>query len=163
MSIEELQFNPFTKLDKEWALVSAGTKDASNTMTVSWGGVGVLWNTNVVYIFLRDSRYTKKFVDENETFSLSFLGDQFHQALSLCGSKSGRDCDKWKEAGLTPVEKDGVIYPEEAELAFLCRKLAAVRLDDPHFIDKTIGTKFYADHDLHTMYIGEIMEVLKKD
>lgn len=54
-----LEINPFTKFSKEWALVSAGDKTKANTMTVSWGGTGVLWGKNVVYIFIRDSRYTK--------------------------------------------------------------------------------------------------------
>jgi hypothetical protein len=53
-----MEFNPFTKIGKEWALVSAGDKTRCNTMTVSWGGVGVLWGKNVVFIFIRDSRRT---------------------------------------------------------------------------------------------------------
>ena len=68
-----LEMNPFTKIGKEWALVSAGNKNKCNTMTVSWGGVGVLWGKNVVYIFIRDSRYTKEFLDNGEFFSLSVL------------------------------------------------------------------------------------------
>ena len=60
--IDKMEFNPFTKIGKEWALVSAGDKTRCNTMTVSWGGVGVLWGKNVVFIFIRDSRYTKEFL-----------------------------------------------------------------------------------------------------
>ena len=41
--IEQLEFNPFEKIGTEWALVSAGSKQKANTMTISWGGVGVLW------------------------------------------------------------------------------------------------------------------------
>ena len=52
-----IEFNPFTKIGKEWALVTAGNKEKANTMTVSWGGVGVLWGKNVAFIFVRDSRY----------------------------------------------------------------------------------------------------------
>ena len=51
--IDKMEFNPFTKIGKEWALVSAGDKTRCNTMTVSWGGVGVLWGKNVVFIFIR--------------------------------------------------------------------------------------------------------------
>ena len=65
-----VEFNPFTKIGKEWALVTAGNKEKANTMTVSWGGVGVLWGQNVAFIFVRDSRYTKEFIDANEFFSI---------------------------------------------------------------------------------------------
>ena len=64
--IDKMEFNPFTKIGKEWALVSAGDKTRCNTMTVSWGGVGVLWGKNVVFIFIRDSRYTKEFLDNGD-------------------------------------------------------------------------------------------------
>ncbi len=50
--IDMLDINPFTKLSKEWALVTAGDKEKSNTMTVSWGGTGVLWGKNVAYHIL---------------------------------------------------------------------------------------------------------------
>ena len=64
----------FTRLIRDdWALLTAGKAGGYNTMTVSWGGVGVLWGKNVVYIFIRDSRYTKEFIDNGEFFSMSFL------------------------------------------------------------------------------------------
>ena len=65
--IDMLDINPFTKLSKEWAFVTAGDKEKSNTMTVSWGGTGVLWGKNVVFIFIRESRYTKDFICVNGT------------------------------------------------------------------------------------------------
>ncbi|MDO4478295.1 MAG: flavin reductase [Lachnospiraceae bacterium] len=162
MSIENLTMNPFTKIGKEWALVSAGDAASSNTMTVSWGGVGVLWGVNVVYIFIRESRHTKGFVDNGDTFSLAFLGDEYRQALSYCGSHSGRDGNKWEAAGLTPAEKDGVVYPAEASLVFLCRKMAAVPVNEDSFIDADIQPKWYGDHDMHTMYVGQILDVIEK-
>ncbi len=88
--IDKMEFNPFTKIGKEWALVSAGDKTRCNTMTVSWGGVGVLWGKNVVFIFIRDSRYTKEFLDNGGLFSLSFLNEDYRDALNYCGSHSRR-------------------------------------------------------------------------
>ena len=100
--IDKMEFNPFTKIGKEWALVSAGDKTRCNTMTVSWGGVGVLWGKNVVFIFIRDSRYTKEFLDNGDLFSLSFLNEDYRDALNYCGSHSGRgEKDKFAAAGLT--------------------------------------------------------------
>ncbi len=74
--IDMLEFNPFQKIGKEWMLITAGNKEKANTMTASWGGVGVLWGKNVVFAFVRDTRYTKEFIDREETFSLTFLEEK---------------------------------------------------------------------------------------
>ena len=97
--IEELQFNPFTKIGKEWLLITAGDEKKHNTMTASWGGVGVLWGKNVVTTYIRPQRYTKEFVDAQDVFTITFFGENCREALALCGKVSGRDGDKIKEAG----------------------------------------------------------------
>ncbi len=111
--VESLEFNPFKTIGQDWGLVSAGTKESANTMTISWGGVGVLWGKNVAFVFIRDSRFTKEFIDKNDFFSISFLGKSFKNALSYCGSHSGRDCDKLAEAGLTWNYKHSIPFFEE--------------------------------------------------
>lgn len=150
--------NPFTVFDKQWALVSAGNKRKSNTMTISWGGLGTLWHKSVAFVFVRDTRYTKKFLDDNENFSVSFLDEQYREALTFCGRKSGRDCDKWKESGLTPEESEGTVYPKEAHTVLICKKIAAVKLSKDTFIDLNIDADNYPDKDYHTMYIGEVIK-----
>lgn len=160
--IDQLEMNPFTKIGKEWALVSAGDADKCNTMTVSWGGVGVLWGKNVVYIFIRDSRYTKEFLDNGELFSLSFLGEEYHGALNYCGSHSGRNEDKFAAAGLTPAFRNNIPYPDEANLVLLCRKMAVVPISEDTFTDPDIASRWYTDHDMHNMYVGEILEAVTR-
>lgn len=90
MPIDLIEVNPFTQIGKDWALITAGTKLKSNPMTISWGGVGVLWGKNVAYIFVRDSRYTKELLDTNEFFSISFLPKDYRAALNYCGSFRAR-------------------------------------------------------------------------
>lgn len=160
--LDLLEMNPFVKLAKEWALVTTGEKNKPNTMTVSWGGMGVLWGKNVVYIFIRDSRYTKELIDKQDFFSLSFLDETHREALSYCGSHSGRDVDKFKEANLTPNHVHGILFPDEANLVLLCKKMAAVKLTKDTFLDANIEGKWYADSDMHTMYIGEIMDAVAR-
>lgn len=157
-----IEINPFTKLSKEWALVTAGDKQKANTMTVSWGGTGVIWGKNVVYIFIRKSRYTKEFIDNGEFFSLSFLGDEYKEALNYCGANSGKGKDKFKEAGLNCAFRHSIPYPDEANLVFLCRKMAAVPIDEASFCDDALMSKWYADNDMHTMYVGEIIEAMAR-
>ncbi len=154
--------NPFTKFRKEWALVTAGSKAKCNTMTISWGGVGVLWNKNVVYVFVRDSRYTKEFMDQGDFFSLSFFEEKYRPALNYCGANSGRGEDKFEEAGITPAFRHSIPYVDEANLVMLCRKMAAVPITEDTFNDKAITKDFYKDGDLHTMYVGEIIEAMAR-
>ncbi len=160
--IEMLEMNPFTKLAKEWALVTAGDKSKCNTMTVAGGGVGVIWGKNVVYIFIRDTRYTKEFIDNGEFFSLAFLDEKYREALKYCGAHSGREGDKFQAASLTPAFKLSVPFPDEANLVLLCRKMANVPLPESTFTDKSLKDAWYADGDMHTMYVGEIMQVLAR-
>ncbi|MCC2255998.1 flavin reductase family protein [Ruminococcus sp. CLA-AA-H200] len=162
--ISSLSFNPFDKISRQWMLITAGDKENSNTMTASWGGVGIMWGKPVATAYIRPQRYTKEFVDKNEYFTLSFLPEQYRKALNVCGSVSGRDVeDKWAQAGLHPCEIDGTTAVEEAEEIFVCRKLYAQEMVPECFIDTTCDEKWYPEKDYHTMYIAEIVKVLKKD
>jgi len=159
---KKLDANLFSLLGDRWGLVTAGAGEKCNTMTVSWGGAGVLWNKPVVTIYLRPQRYTKEFVDREEYFTLAFFGPEHHEHLALCGSKSGREVDKVKACGFTVrTAACGAPYFEEAELVFVCRK-RFVQPMDPEAFPPEYQEKFFAQKDYHVMYIGEIVEVLKR-
>jgi flavin reductase (DIM6/NTAB) family NADH-FMN oxidoreductase RutF len=160
--LEALDLNPFTKIGKEWALVTAGSKTHANAMTVSWGGMGVLWGKNVAFIFIRDSRYTKELLDAGEFFALNFLGEKYRDALNFCGSHSGRDCDKFAEAHLTENARHGIPYVDESNLVLLCEILSSTRLTEDSFLNHEIAEKWYKDGDMHTMYVAEIIEAMAR-
>lgn len=159
--LHKIEENPFKLIGSDWMLITAGDENLFNTMTASWGGVGVLWNKPVSYIFVRPSRYTYEFLEKNKTFSLSFFDEKYRKALSICGSKSGRDTDKVKEAGLTPVvSESGIVHFSEAKLVIECTKLYYQDIDPSNFLDPAIEG-FYND-DYHRMYIGEITQIITK-
>lgn len=159
--IKNLEFNPFKRIARDWCLITAGQKGSFNTMTASWGGVGILWNKEVATCYIRPQRYTKEFVDREELFTLSFFPDGCRKALNLCGTVSGRDHDKPAEAGITPVFSDGTVWFEEANLVLVCRKLYAQPMTEESFIDKKVLSQNYPAMDLHTIYIGEIVKAYK--
>lgn len=161
--IKDLQLNPFTKIGKEWALLTAGDGEKCNTMTVSWGGVGVMWGKDVVTVYVRPQRYTKEFIDTEDRFTLSFYAPEHKRALGVLGSKSGRDSDKVAEVGFHPVRVDGSWAFAEADLVFVCRKLYADDIKPERFTDAACDTDWYPEHDYHTMYIAEIEKVLAKE
>ncbi len=157
----ELSCNPFQMIGKDWALVTAGDETGCNTMTVSWGNMGIMWNKNIVTVFIRPQRYTKEFLDRFDNFTLSFYEESSREALKLCGSKSGRDMDKIKAAGLTPVHENGTTYFAEARLVLECRKIYLDKIRPEGFLDPSIQ-KNYPENDYHLIYMGEITRVLQK-
>lgn len=158
----EITNNPFDLIGKDWALVTSGNSDKFNTMTVSWGGVGIMWGKPVTYTFIRPQRYTFEFMEKNGYFSMSFFDETQRDALKFCGSKSGRDYDKVKETGLTPAfTEDGVPYFEEAKLVLVCKKMYSQFLNEESIEDAESVAKWY-DNDYHKMYVSEITKVLVK-
>ena len=157
-----LSDNVFSLIGDKWMLITAGTADDCNTMTASWGGLGVIWGSPAATCYIRPQRYTKEYVDREEYFTLTFFGEEYRKALTLCGTKSGRDMDKVKECGFTvQTVACGAPYFEQAELVLVCRKRFAQDMD-PANIPEDVKEKWYPQKDYHTLYIGEIVEVLEK-
>lgn len=159
---EKLQENVFKLLDKDWMLITAGTGEDFNTMTAAWGGFGILWNKRVSYIFIRPTRYTYEFTEKNDIFTLSFFPESYRKALTLLGTKSGRDGDKVAEAGLTPLEiKPWAMAFQEARMVIINKKIYYQDLEPSRFLDTGIDTH-YPEKDYHRLYIGEITEILTR-
>ena len=149
----------FKQFDRDWALVTAGTMESHNGMTISWGGMGTIWNKPVVTVYVRPQRYTREFMEREEFFTVSFYDDQYRKALEIMGTKSGRDCDKEAEAGLTAVPAGESVTFKEAKCTLLCRKLYYQDLD-PAGMDQRVQDVQYPGKDFHRMYIGEVLEIL---
>lgn len=159
--IEDLKFNPFTLIGKEWCLIGAKANDKFNAMTASWGGVGVIWNKNVVTIYVRPQRYTREFIEASNHFTIAFFDEKYKKALGVYGSKSGRDIDKEKETGLTRVDDNEYAYLKEAKMVFECKKIYCGRLDSNGILDPSDDAKNYPDKDYHYVYMGEIVKILE--
>ena len=157
-----LDANFFSLLDDRWGIltVADGERENPNPMTVSWGGVGILWGEPVVTVYVRPQRYTRHLIDGEEYFSLSFLPKDKDPAAALCGSKSGRDTDKVKDCGFTVLKDEKAPYFAQSELTLICRKLYEQDLDPAGFVDQSLDEKNYPAKDYHRMYIGKIEQVL---
>ena len=168
-TIKEFRGSPVKRIGEEWMLVTAGNTQSGagnwNTMTASWGGFGVLWNRDVVFMFIRPGRHTRSFIDSNQLFTLSFFNKKYRKALDICGEKSGKDTDKAMGAGLTPIVFDnntaggraaGAIAFKEASDILVCRKIYTQELDPANFLDSGI-TAHYPLEDYHRMYVGEAL------
>lgn len=161
---KEFNENVFNLIGSKWCLVaSCGENRKSglnyNALTASWGGVGVLWNKNVFFCFIRPQRYTKEFIDSSDKITLSFFGEEMKQGLSYCGTHSGRDGDKLKEAGFTAKISDGTVRFNEAKITIVGKKLFCSDMKEENFIDKEIVEKCYPNADFHTVYVCEIESI----
>lgn len=162
-TVDFMECNPFEKIGKDWMLVTAGNEEKANTMTASWGGMGVMWGKNAAFIVVRQSRYTKEFIDRENAFSLSFLDGKYRSLMKFLGSISGRDEDKIKAAGVELDYINGIPYVDTANLVLICRVMSATELNKDDFIDMGIDGQWYPDgEDYHTLYIAEVTDFLAR-
>lgn len=154
-------FNPFKEIGKDWMLITAGDENSFNTMTASWGGVGVMWHKNVANIVIRPQRYTLGFIESSDYYTICFFDEKYREALKYCGSHSGKDVDKIKETGLTPMFIEGTTAFEEASTVLVCKKLYRQELTDDCILDKSLMSN-YVNNDFHISFVGEITKAFKK-
>lgn len=161
-SAKELNgFNTFSQIGEKWMLITAGNKEKFNTMTASWGMMGILWNKDVATAFVRPQRYTFEFLEKNDYYTLSFFESKYKKQLSYCGRNSGRNVDKIKETGLTPIFDEQAPYFKEASTVFICKKIYGQFISPEGFIDIDLD-KNYENKDYHKMYVGEIIKCLEE-
>jgi flavin reductase (DIM6/NTAB) family NADH-FMN oxidoreductase RutF len=151
----------FQNIGNEWALLTAGDAAHFNTMTIGWGSVGFIWQRPVVTVLVRPPRYTHEFMDEFERFSVSFYDQKYRKALTLLGSKSGRDTDKIALSGLTPVFVDGVPTFKQAYLTVIARKIYRGQLESAGFLVPAIDAELYPEKDYHTVYFAELLKTVE--
>jgi len=159
---EAIKDNPFRAIGQDWMLITAGDKAKFNMMTASWGGWGVLWHRPICFCVVRPGRYTYEFMEKATYFTLSYFGKKYKKTLDLCGTKSGRDVDKVKATGLTPIEdKKGCVYFKEARLVIMLKKIYFQQIDPEHFLDPKINEN-YPKKDFHRLYVGEVVKCLAR-
>lgn len=164
IEIEDFNENIWDLVGKDWMLVSGGDVDNHNAMTASWGGFGVMFNKNIAWCVIRPQRHTKKFIDTNDYFTLTFFDKKYQKVLlDIYGKKSGADTDKDKEAGFTPINTDtaNTVSYKEAKITIVCRKLLGNPITETSFSDKSVIETWYPEKDFHTFYMGEIISIHK--
>lgn len=147
------------KLLNDWTLITSGSGDQINVMTASWGGLGMFWEKPVSFCFLNPTRYSVQTMDKGDTYTISFYTEAYKDALRYCGSVSGRNTDKIKGSGLTPIQlPSGATAFSEAWMILECKKIVAQPISPDAVVDKSLPQEWSKDG-YHKMYIGEILNV----
>lgn len=162
IKVESIKDNAFKLINKDWMLITAGNINRYNMMTASWGGLGVLWEKEVCFCFVRPTRYTYNFMEKESYFTICFFDGEYRDVLNFCGTKSGRDTDKMSYGRLTPHSGSmGNVYFTEARMIMECRKIYFQDINPGNFVEPGIE-EYYPLKDYHRLYIGEIIKVFSK-
>ena len=161
---KDLDTNLFRMIDDEWLLIcSYDEKNGrENMMTASWGGMGILWNRQVCFLFVRPQRYTHDLLDTEVRFSVCVLPEVYRHAHKVCGSQSGRTVDKMAVTGLHETDFEGVKGVLESKYVFIVKQLYRDELTKCGFMDMAL-LKNYPTDDFHTVYVCEIEKIFQKE
>jgi flavin reductase (DIM6/NTAB) family NADH-FMN oxidoreductase RutF len=152
----------FKIFDTNNALLTAGDREKCNTMTIGWCGLGRLWNLPTCTVYVRPERYTYEFTEKCDYFTVSVLPLSQRKQMTLCGTKSGREVDKFAECGYEVQYGMGdAPFPDCAEWVLVCRKLYAQDMTPSCVLDDRVNT-FYRTDGWHRMYVGEVVEAYIK-
>lgn len=154
---------------KSGVLITGKDENKTNSMTISWGMLGIEWGKPVFVTFIRESRFTRSLIEKNGEFTVNIpVDDSAKKILAFCGSKSGREVDKEKELGLTYEEPEMISVPgiRELPLTLEC-KVIYKQTQDISALPEEEQEKFYpqnadstftsSDRDIHIAYYGEIV------
>lgn len=147
------------KLLNDWMLITSGTDSETNTMTASWGGIGVLWEKPVAFCFINPTRHSITTMDKGDTYTISFYTEAYKDALLYCGNTSGKNTDKIKGSGLTPIKTaSGATAFGEAWMILECKKILAQQISPDSVFAKDLSSD-WSKNGFHKIYVGEILNV----
>ena len=160
------EINVFDYADKLLEKIKPGiflttkNKNVINTMIIGWGGINVVWGKPIFMILVRESRATYDLLENSNEFTISVpLLNDMKKEIGICGTKSLREIDKFKECNFTPVKGRKIDTPiiGEADLHYECKVIYKQKLDDKVILP-VVKSKYYINDDFHTVYYGEIVD-----
>ena len=166
MDFAEKKYDVFSMFNDRWALVTAGSLEDYNTMTIGWGSLGTIWGPPhkgkpIVTVYVSPARYTHSYLEENDYFTVSFFPEEYRKDLAILGSRSGRDGDKVALTALEPVAVEHGVDFRQAELTFVCKKLYSHQFELEQ-VPTEVADWIYTRVPPHTMFIGEVVDVIER-
>jgi len=143
-------------------VVKSEVDNRINTMTIGWASFGFMWGKSIMTVMVRKSRFTYQLVEKATSFTVSIPEDNLGEALSFCGTKSGRDFDKFKKCNLSIIPAKNVTSPiiNISGIHYECEIVYKSKMN-PDFLCKEYKEKNYVNNDFHTFYFGEIIACYK--
>jgi flavin reductase (DIM6/NTAB) family NADH-FMN oxidoreductase RutF len=144
---------------KNGAFLTVKSGEAINTMIIGWATIGYVWRKPIIMIAVRLSRHTFSIIETAEDFTVSIPSSDMKKEIMFCGTKSGRDYNKFKECNLQILDSQRVVTPiiKVPGLHYECKIIYKSAID-PAYLNKDYETALYPDKDYHTLYFGEIVD-----
>ena len=160
MSVAEDSINRI----KEGAFLTVKSETALNTMTIGWATFGVVWRKPIMMVAVRSSRHTFRIIEEAKDFTVTVPAGDMHKETAFCGSKSGRNVDKFQMCNLETIDARQVVSPiiKTRGRHYECKIIYKSAMDPAH-LDKDYDTFLYPQKDYHTLYFGEILACYETD
>ncbi|MDR1054499.1 MAG: flavin reductase [Prevotellaceae bacterium] len=160
----ELTDNIFKLVGEDFTVITAGDETHYNSMTASWGGVGILFNNPATWCFLRANRYTLELMKKHETYTMAYFPEEYKDRVMYLGSVTGRNTDKMKNTTLTYVKThDGNIAYKEAKLIIECKLIELTTVNPSDFYTekgKSFIEEAYTEvKDYHKIVLGQITSI----
>jgi flavin reductase (DIM6/NTAB) family NADH-FMN oxidoreductase RutF len=142
---------------EEGAFLVVKGKDRLNVMTIGWAMVGVVWRRPIMMVAVRTSRFTHGIIEEADNFTVTFPEGDRKKEIGYCGSKSGKEVDKFKECGFSTAKAKKVSTPvlEIPGYHYECRIVYKSPMN-PRSLSPDLES-LYPAKDYHTLYFGEIL------
>lgn len=154
------KLNKTLALFRDPGLLLASTKGSgeSNVMAIGWGTVGIIWGKPIFVVLVRPSRYTYEFIEDSGAFTVNVPSDDMREWVNVCGSRSGRQMDKFAtyNMAITPGHTVSAVTIDACPMVYECR---VVHSNDviPANLAAEIESSFYGGADYHRVYFGEIL------
>ena len=149
---------------KKGAFLTVKSGKAINTMTIGWATIGHVWRKPIMMVAVRLSRHTFTIIETAEDFTVTIPSSDMKKELMFCGTKSGRDCNKFNECNFQTSDSQKVITPiiKAPGLHYEC-KIVYKSAMDPIYLNQDYDTALYPEKDYHTLYYGEIVDCYEID
>ena len=154
--INELRID---EMIKDGCLLTSGSINDFNTMTIGWGMIGTIWRKKTFIVYVKPTRYTYNYMENNDYFTVTFFKEKYKEEMVYLGTKSGRDTNKVKDVNFHPLEIDNGVTFKEAYCTILCKKYYYTVIDKNNIPEEAVD-RYYKDNSLHRVYYGEIIKIL---
>jgi flavin reductase (DIM6/NTAB) family NADH-FMN oxidoreductase RutF len=149
---------------KKGAFLTVKAGNRLNTMTIGWATFGFVWRKPVMMVAVRSSRHTYGIIEAAEDFTVTIPDKDMEKEIAFCGSKSGRDLDKFQQCNLEISSGQKVVSPiiKTPGHHYECKIVYKSAMDSA-FLDKNYDSSLYPQKDYHTLYFGEILACYQTD
>jgi flavin reductase (DIM6/NTAB) family NADH-FMN oxidoreductase RutF len=146
---------------KKGVFLTASSDNEDNTMTIGWATIGRIWNKPVLMVAVRYSRHTYKLLNSSKEFTVSIPKEgSMSEELKFCGTKSGRDFNKFNECDIKTekAKKVNTLILSDCQYHLECKVIYQQAMEPETLENESIDRFYKSNNDYHVLFYGEILD-----